>query len=210
MVSEDPREREFREARAAVPSAIRSLPKDYLEGNAAPLLLVVEELKRSLLTEWRLVQTVERLGLSEVTDELRHKVQQVAGDLEWYVQQRIFDQERTHCHNIDRIVAELMAPLRLPVAYDSEKIEELMNLLKPLRIADNDLLDELEPIAEEVRDAAQRISQHISATETDPTRIDDARAELERFTQAMASRMDRLKDLLTQMSALSNDLLTAL
>jgi hypothetical protein len=210
MSTEDPEGREFREARAALPSAISTLPKDYLEGNAAQLLLVIEELKRSLLVEWRLVQMVGALDLSEASDEARQKTRSIAGYLDWYSQQQVFNQERTHCHNIDLVVTELMAPLRLPVAYDEQKIDALMKLLEPLRIADNDFLDELEPLATEAREAAQAIDGHMQATVSDPARLGDARAELERFNRSMHSGMDRLKTLLTQMSVLTNDLLARL
>jgi hypothetical protein len=42
---------ELSNPRTALPSAISTLPRDYLDGNAEPLMLIVEALKRSFLLE---------------------------------------------------------------------------------------------------------------------------------------------------------------
>jgi len=200
----------FVNARSRLAPAISTLPQDYLDGNAAALLMVIEELKKSLLVEFRVIQALKSLDLSEPSQEMRELVSSVAHDLEYYSESRLFDTERTHCHNIDRIVRQLLAPLRLPVARDERRIREVMDILEPLRIADNDFLDELEPVIQEVVARAQVINRHVQESVEDPGQLHEARLELEDFRKSIAPRVERLKDLLSQMSELANHLLARL
>lgn len=197
------------EARTRLPSAISTLPANYLDGNAAPLLLIVEELKRSFLLELRIIQTIKRTELREANDETRWNVARLTAELEDYGQSRWFSEERTHCGNIDRIARTLIAPQRLAVG-DSTRVEEVERLLAPLRDADREFVDELEPLMEDVLQRLRTINDHVQETEQDPARLVDAQRELADFDRALDPRVAGLTKTLKEMSRLANELLDRL
>lgn len=201
-MSENP----YIEAREQLPSAIRTLPSDYLKGNAAKLLAIVEELRRSYVLELRVIQDIKSL---DVTDP--DAVAEFTQVFENYHQYRGFDEERTHCHNIDRVARTLLIPLQASsTATDRQRVGQVEDLLEPLRIADNDFLDEIEPLMDRALAVAKEINDHVQATGTDPARLDAAREEHEAFVQEFDAKVEALKANLRQMNTLANDLIDCL
>ncbi len=85
------------EAREKLLSAVHTLPPDYLNGHAAPLLNIIRELKRSYQLEFQFIQDIMDLDVSD-----RKAVAQFATNFRRYHKSRDFDNERTHCRNIGR------------------------------------------------------------------------------------------------------------
>jgi hypothetical protein len=192
----------FIEAQEKLPSAITTLPTNYLDGNAAALLAIVEELKNSYKVELRVIQTIKSLDVtcSEAVDRL-------ARDFENYHQYRDSDEERTHCHNIDQIARTFLAPLRGGSQSDRERVAQLDNLLAPLRDADIDFLDDVEQLMNKASRALKVINDHVQAGRHAPARLNDARAEQQKFGQEFDPLLSRLKTALKQMNTLANDLI---
>lgn len=190
----------FIEAREKLPSAISTLPPGYLDGNAAALLTIVEELKNSYKVELKVIQAIKNLDVtnSEVVAQLTRYL----GD---YYQSRDFDRERTHCHNIDRIARTLLAPLEAGTQADRERVAQVEKLLEPLRVADNDYLDEIESVMDRALATIKTINEHVQASQTDP-----ARQERQAFVQEFDPRVAQLKEKLKQMNILANDLIDRL
>src|SRR5262245_3555109 len=195
----------FIEAREKLPSAITTLPPNYLNGNAAPLLAIVEELRNSYRVELRIIQTIKNLDVTQP-----EAVGQLALDFESYNQYRDFDRERTHCHNIDRIARTLLTPLRAGSQADRDLVAQLEKLLVPLREADNDILDDIEELMRRASAALITINSQVQASQSDPARLNDARSAQQAFVQECDPRLDRLKAALKQMNTLANDLLDRL
>jgi hypothetical protein len=177
----------FDEARDALPSAIKTLPPDYLDGNAAPLLLIVEELKKSFLLELDVIHTIKRLDLTRADDALRWDVSALTQRLEDRSEAR-FSEERTHCGRIDLVARTPIAPHQLSVS-DRSIVEEVERLLVPLREADREFVDELEPMIRDVLSSVQRINEHVRATISDQRRLKDARREQDDFARKFDVRM---------------------
>lgn len=192
----------FIEAREKLPSAITTLPPDFLNGNAAALLAIVEELKNSYKVELRIIQTIKNLDVTQP-----EAVDQLARDFEDYHQYNDFDRERTRCHNIDRIARTLLAPLRAGSQTDRERVAQLGNLLAPLRVADNDFLDDIEQLMSRALQALKTINEHVQASRHDPARLNDARNEQQKFAQEFDPLLNRLKTRLKRMNTLANDLI---
>lgn len=191
------------EARERLPSAISTLPPGYLDGNAAALLAIVEELKRSYLLELRIIQAIKQL---DVTDS--KAVAQFTRDFENYHQYRGFDDERTHCHNINRVARTLLVPLEASSTMaDRERVVQVKKLLEPLGDADRDFLDEIEPLMGRALAAVKSINAHVQAGQTDPARLDAARQERQTFVQEFDPKIAALKAVLRQMNTLANDLI---
>jgi len=83
-------------------------------------------------------------------------------------------------------------------------------LLKPLRIADNDYLDELQPLAQRALAALRSINAHIRETRNDPSRLADAKQEFATFSIRVAEGKDKAKALLSGMSDAANKLIDRL
>jgi hypothetical protein len=195
----------FIEAREKLPSAITTLPPNYLDGNAAALLAIVEELRNSYKVELRIIQTIKNLDVTRP-----EAVDQLASDFESYHQYRDFDRERTHCHNIDRIARTLLVPLRAGSQTDRARVAQLENLLAPLRVADNDFLDDIEKLMSRALQALKVINDHVRAGQHDPARLNDARNEQQKFVQEFDPLLNQLKTVLKQMNTLANDLIDRL
>jgi len=106
----------YLQAREALPSAAVTLPPDFLDGNAAGLLQIIHELQRSLVVELKMIRSVSGLKLADASEQTRNVVEEALAALEAYVDDRSYDTERTHCHNIDLIATLMVGPLSLPVA----------------------------------------------------------------------------------------------
>jgi hypothetical protein len=195
----------FIEAREKVPSAISTLPPDYLNGNAAPLLAIVEELSRSYRLELRIIQAIKDLNVSDPK-----KVAQFTTDFQNYHQYRDFDKERTHCRNIDRISGTLLVPLQAGTQADLARVGQLEGLIAMLVRADDFLIDEIEPVMDRALAAANLINTHVQASLTDPTQLAAARQEQQAFKDEFDSEFARLKTVLKEMNILANDLIDRL
>jgi predicted ATPase len=195
----------FIEARDKLPSAISTLPPGYLGGNAAALLAVVEELKNSLRLELRVIQAIKDVDVTQA-----QSVAKLTQDFENYSQSRDFDQERTHCHNIGRIVNTLLTPLGGGTQADRDRVSQVESLLNSLRYSDSDFLDDIEPIMNRALGALQAINNHAQAGQTDASRIAEARREQQAFVQEFGPLLDHLKTTLKQMNTLANDLIDRL
>jgi hypothetical protein len=198
------------EAREALPSAALTLPPGFLGGNAAALLQIVHELQRSLIVELKMIQSVTSLQLADPTEQTRTAVQEALRALQAYVDGRFYDSERTHCHNIDLVAASMVAPLSVPVAGGALLARDFAELLQPLRIADNDFLDELQPLAEQTLSALKAIAAHVQATTSDPSRLATAQQELSTFSADVEQRKRKAKALLSKMSETANKLIDRL
>jgi DNA repair ATPase RecN len=188
--------------RENVSSVITTLPADYLSGNAAALLRILEELQRSFQEELFLVQAVKNLDIRDY-----QAVDRLSVFLEDYQQRRLFDRERTHCHNIQRIVYTL-----LPASDTSTdpSISELQNVLQPLMDADNEFIDELDSLVARAVDTVRQIKADIQTSYTQPTGYAPALATQANFLQEFDPRVQRLKTLMKDMNIRINELIDLL
>ena len=195
----------FIEAREKLPSAISTLPPDYLNGNAAALLAIVEELSRSYRLELRFIQAINGLNVSDP-----EKVAQFTTDFQNYHQSRDFEKERTHCRNIDRITRTLLVPLKAGTQADLSRVSQVGNMMSMLGSADAEFMDEIEPMMDRALAAVRRINTHVQASLTDPTQLAAARQEQQAFTNEFNPEFVRMKTLLKRMNILANDLIDRL
>lgn len=185
----------FTDARERLPSVVRSQSAEFLDQNAAALYSIVEELRRSYSVELRWLQAVKWLDLRDAGT-----VRAVRQEVENYSQARLFDDERTHCHSIDRIVQQFLRPHR--ATGGMAEVEEVMQVLEPLRMADNDYLDDIEQLMERALDAIRQIDALVQAGDEAA-----ARAEQERFVREMDSTVEQLKSALRQINELGIELI---
>jgi hypothetical protein len=182
------------EGRERLASVVTTLPRELLETNAAPLLAIVSELQASSVIEIGVIQAVGRVKVDDP-----QAIRQQREILEDYEQRRLYDRDRTHCSNIDRIATQLRAPLgQAP----STKLDELNAVLQPLRHADDDLLDDIEQILGDSLAAIREIEAS--------NRLVDAEAAQARFMGRMQPAIDRMKRNLSQMNALTGQLIDLL
>src|SRR5215218_837560 len=104
--------------------------------------------------------------------------------------------ERTHCHNIDLTVEQFLRPYRAT----GGMAEEVMEVLEPLRVADNDYLDDIEQLMERALTATRRIDDAVqTGDESAPC------AEQERFVREMDSTIANLNAALRQINELGTE-----
>jgi hypothetical protein len=173
-------------------SFVDTLPRELLQTNAKPLTVLVEELEKSSMVEIGVIRAVTRVDVSDP-----QAVQTERRNLEDYQQSRLYDRDRTHCSNIDLIAAQLRTPHEDAGA--QAKIDELDQVLYPLRDADDDLLGDVE----EILDAAVAAIRKIDAA----GRLTDAEAERDRFARSMEPRIDRIRSSLNRMHTLRGQLI---
>jgi len=196
----------FIKAREKLPSAISTLPPDYLNGNAAALLAVNEELKRSYDVELRIIRAIRRLDVSDPK-----AVAQMTADFQDYQATRGFDRERTHCSNIGLITRQLFVPLQSAwTQADRDRVAQLEGFLKGLSYHDDEFVDEIEPVMDRALAALERINLHVQASRADPTQLAAARQEQQAFIAEFDPEFARLKDVLKRMNELANDLIRRL
>jgi len=186
----------FVEARDKLPSAASSLPTNYKKDNAAALLDISENLKRSYHVELKLISLVSNLDLSDIQEVTR-----LTNYLRLYEQMHDLENERTHCHNIYRIAKDLMKRYQTGDPQDNEKIEEMDSILKPLSIADDDILDNLEPL---VTTTLQTVLKFEELVGSDLATAQQVQRE---FRLKMEERHDRVKKALRELNQLSNELI---
>src|SRR5438270_7031963 len=130
----------FIDEREKLLSAVYTLPPDYLNGHAAPLLKIIRELKRSYQLEFQHIQDVMDLDVSD-----QKAWAQFASYFRRYHKSHDFANERTHCRNIGRNAQKLLAPLQAGTTdADRARVEELQDLLSLLGDADAEFLYEIE------------------------------------------------------------------
>jgi hypothetical protein len=174
---------------------VTTLPRELVHTNAAPLMGIVSELQASYVIEVGVIQTVIRVN---VEDPQAVRLQRAI--LEDYLQRRLYDRDRTHCSNINRIATQLRAVHT--TAGTPPILDELNRVLIPLRHADDDLLGDIEEVLYEAVQAIRAID--------DAKRVDDARAEQEKFKKAMELRVNRMKNSLSRMNTLVGQLIDAM
>ena len=166
-----------------------TLPRELLQTNAAPLMGIVSELQASYVIEVGVIQAVSRVKVEDP-----QAISQQREILEDYQQRRLYDRDRTHCSNIDRIATQLRAPQGTYATLD-----ELDGVLTPLRHADDDLLGDIEEVLDEAVNAIRKMDES--------KRLDDARAQQESFKNTMDLRVARMKDALGRMNTLVGQLI---
>jgi hypothetical protein len=186
----------FIEAREQqLPSAVNTLPRELLETNAVPLMVLVDELAASSMIELGVIQAVTGAEASN-----RQAIRTQRRILEDYQQRRLYDRDRTHCSNIDRIATQLRAPHHASGA--KAKLDELDQVINPLRNADDDLLDEVEQILDAAVEAIRRMDES--------SRLADVEGEQRRFAGNMNETIGRIKANLREMHALRGRLIDLL
>lgn len=196
----------FIEAREKFPSAVSTLPPDYLQGNAATLLAIAEELNRSYRLELRIIQAIKSLNLSDPKE-----VAEFTQDFQNYHQSRDFDKERTHCRNIFRITRTLLVPLKAGgTQADRDRVSQLEGFIMMLGDADFEFMDEIQPVMDRALAAVNRINTHVQDSLKDPIRLVAARQVQQAFIDEFDPEFVRLKDVLKRMNILANDLIDRL
>jgi hypothetical protein len=179
----------FNEAREGLASAIHTLPARQRESNAALLLQIVEELGRSYVLELGVIQRVARVDAADP-----EAIRRLRQDMEDYSDRKLFDGDRTRCHNIDRVARELRE------AGEIAELDQLeASFIDPLRYADKVFLDDIEMLLEEALDAVRDLDE----TE----RLEDARARQERFREETRGRVTQIKKTLTDMNKVAGELI---
>ena len=195
----------FIEAREKLRSAISTLPLEYLNGNAAALLAIVEELSQSYRLELRIIQAINGLNVSDPEE-----VAQFTTYFQNYHQSRDFEKERTHCSNINRITRTLLIPLKAGTQADLSRVAQVENMIRKLGTHDAVFMDEIEPVMDRALAAVNRINTYVQVSLTDPTQLADARKEQQAFTDEFNPEFVRMKTLLKRMNLLANDLIDRL
>ncbi len=193
------------EAREKLLSAVETLPPGYLNDNAAPLLKIIRELKRSYQLEFQLIQDIMDLDVSD-----QRAVAQFATNFRRYHKSRDFDNERTHCRNIDRNVQDLLVPLQGGTDADRARVKELQGLLMKLRMHDVAFLDEIELTMDRVLEAVNDIDAHGQASLKDPTQRAVASQKQEDFIKEFDPKFAQLKGVLKRMNEMIEDLIDRL
>jgi hypothetical protein len=179
---------EFVEARERLTSGIETLPPRLRETNAAQLLAIVEELRRSCVVELQVVKRVERVDAADPV-----AVRDLRQAIEDYLEYNLVDRDRTHCHNIDRVADEMRA------AGEAADLDRFEALLAPLRDADAEYLDDVEQVVEDALAAVRDIEG--------ADRLEDARAAQDRFRERRRADVERLKATLTRMNDIAGKLI---
>lgn len=195
----------FVEAREKLPSAISTLPPDYLNGNAARLLLIVEELGRSYRLELHIIQTIKGLDMSAP-----EAVAQLTAYFQNYYQSRDFEKERTHCRNISRISRTLLVSLKAGTQANLARMGEVEEIIRTLGALDDDIFYEIEPVMNRAQAAMNRINVHVQSSLIDPAQLAVARQEQQAFIDEFDLAFARLKTGLKRMNMLANDLIDRL
>jgi hypothetical protein len=178
-----------------LPSAVNTLPRELLETNAVPLMVLVDELAASSMIEIGVIQAVTGVDASN-----RQAIRTQRTILEDYQQRRLYDRDRTHCSNIDRIATQLRAPHEVSGA--RAKLDELDQVLGPLRHADDDLLDEVEQILDAAVETIRKMDES--------SRLADVEAEQTRFASNMTATIERIHANIREMHALRGRLIDLL
>jgi hypothetical protein len=179
------------EGRERLASIVTTLPRELLETNAAPLMGILSELQSSSVIEIGVIQAVSRVKVDD--PQAVRKQREI---LEDYQNRRLYDRDRTHCSNIDRIATQLRAPHGHA---QPSKLDQLNEVLEPLRHADDDLLDDIERILGDSLTAIREIEGS--------SRLADARSAQARFTERMQPTIDRIRNNLSRMNALTGQLI---
>ena len=187
---------EFVEAREQLPGALATLPASALASGAGAFLQIVEELRRSFAVELRALVAVLTVDPTDA---------QAVSALRWTLEfgEQSLAAERTHCHNIDRVANEIVAPLQL--AGDEALAARIAALVEPLRNADGEYLDDVETVVGAATRAAVAIDDLVQAG-----KLDEARRVQREFGVAVKPTLDSIKTTLKTMNGLANDLIDEL
>ncbi len=178
------------EQRERLASVVTTLPRELLQTNAAPLMAIVSELQASTVIEIGVIQSVAAVDAGD-----RQAVATQRRILEDYQGRRLYDRDRTHCSNIDRIATQI----RTPYEGTSPELDQLDEVLTPLRSADVELVDDIEQVLGEAVAAIGRIG--------DSNRLEDAISAQSQFAERMQPKIKQMKDSLSRMNALVGKLI---
>jgi hypothetical protein len=178
-------------ARRAIPAAISTVP--VRSDNAHLFLAIVEELRRSYVTEMRLIQRVARVNVSD-----RRAVEELRYQLEDYKLQGGRDLDRTHCSSIRRIASEIE---RGPDA-GNPQVAQVLTLVEPLGRTEVVFIDQID---EALAQAILVISQIDEADRTE-----EAQRIQAEFRQNRNERLQRISSTLHAMNTTANRMLDIL
>ncbi|HJQ55523.1 MAG TPA: hypothetical protein VJ890_01365 [Vineibacter sp.] len=194
---------DFDKVRASFVSVTASLPKNYLDENAARLLMIVEELRKSYVAELNLVQTVGDLDVSDTQEVGRRSAW-----LKRYVGERFFEHERTHCHNIARIKAMMAKPFETGSQKDKQLIKAFDGVATFLSQRDDDILDALEPLAADAHKTIRAIEKALEPQKETGGGDSEKAKKLQRaFVRRAEKHLATARNGLRELSQLSEQLI---
>jgi hypothetical protein len=178
-------------ARRAIPAAISTVP--VRADNAHLFLAIVEELRRSYVTEMSLIQRVARVNVSD-----RPAVEELRYQLEDYELQGGRDLDRTHCSSIRRIASEIE---RGPDA-GNPQVAQVLTLVEPLGRTEAAFIDEID------KALAQAVLVISQIDEAD--RTEEAQRIQAEFQQDRNERLQSISSTLHAMNRTANQMLDIL
>jgi hypothetical protein len=135
-----------------------------------------------------MVKRVERVDAADPA-----AVRELRQAIEDYLEFGLLDRDRTHCHNIDLLAKEMRA------AGEASDLDRFKVLIAPLRVADNDYLDDVKQVVEDTLAAAREIES--------ADRLEDANATQRRFQEQRRASVDQLKTTLNRMNDIAGQLI---
>lgn len=177
------------------PAVVRTLPIEYRTANAAALLEIGIELRKSFDAELAYVDQVIEVDAANLD-----AVRAVRKDLARRRRRRDISSARTHCGHIDDIARTLRSPYE--ARHEVAGLERFNDTLDPLRFADAEFLLDIEGILDRALAAVAVMEAHLE--EGDDA---DAREMQERFDDEIGAEEAHIRDMLTRMSELTNELI---
>jgi hypothetical protein len=181
-------------------SIVETLPPNYLDGNAAPLLRAVEELRKSLTQEIIVIQQVKRVDPEDLS-----AVGKLALTYEDYQESRDPSHDRSHCANIGRAMDTLRPPDVPLNKVDKQKVDNLKGSMSLLRSADTDFLDKSTELVDNAVEVLK--SMRLALEKGD---VASSKRLHEEFLITVKDRISKLKQLLARMTEVSGDLIDRL
>lgn len=169
---------------------VAAVDSDYLQDNAAALFVITNELSRSLVLEFRIIQQIRRLDVSNPGE-----VDNFLWELEDYVQRAVYDNERTRCSLIARAWHRQAAPMAFGDSAQRDAAAELESLIQLFMSADFEFIDEVEQSVREALDVVRSIKSHLDAGDEAAARDEQAG-----FVTRYEAELARLKTTLRQLT----------
>jgi hypothetical protein len=179
---------------------VAAVGNDYLRDNAQGLFLINNELSRSLMLEFRIIQQVSHLDIGN-----RGEVEEFLVQLEDYVQRAVYDNERTRCSLIGRAWWKHAESKAFGGSSEQKAAAELERLIEIFRRSDNDFIDQVEAAVHKARDVVRVIADHVRSGNAVA-----ANTEQQRFAESYQAELARLKASLRQLNQTATDLIDKL
>lgn len=186
------------EASEEIASAVTTMPEDFVEGNAAVLYQIVNELERSHTAQLKLLRPLRRLKLNTWRGSLLDEVQDLAVDLEENTDAETLNRQRTHCHNLQLLGRQLVG--------EGYEVTQVQEALGPLYTWDDEFIDDLEGLAAQVVTAAKQVQDELRGREGDDSALERARNARDVFIQQHLERLATAKAVLIKMGDASRQL----